>query len=191
VVSAAKLPSAAHHPVSKRDQVVRSSRRSKARDSARRSVTGFCTESARARITARSLRVEDEPAPASALSRSSRTTLSSRASLRPFKSNSIMAAETLKRPYSLERDAKRAPGLSRVSPLQARFHRRGRSHQWIESRSTSITSPTQSSSRESGRSPEGAGEPLRKGLEAGQRPRRRHTHARDLEKPFDRQRVTR
>ena len=39
-----------------------SSRRSKARDSARRSVTGFCAERARVRITARSLRVEDEPA---------------------------------------------------------------------------------------------------------------------------------
>jgi len=43
------------------DQVGGSSRRSKARDSARRSVTGFCSESARVRITARSLRVEDEP----------------------------------------------------------------------------------------------------------------------------------
>ena len=54
------------HPPS--DQVGNSSRRSKARDSARRSVTGLCSESARVRITARSLRVEDEPrGPAPAL----------------------------------------------------------------------------------------------------------------------------
>jgi hypothetical protein len=62
------------------DQVVRSSRRSKARDSARRSVTCFCSERARVRITARSLRFEEEPASASALPRRSRTTDSSRAS---------------------------------------------------------------------------------------------------------------
>jgi hypothetical protein len=89
------------HPPS--DQVGNSSRRSKARDSARRSVTGLCSESARVRITARSLRVEDEPARASARSRSSRTTVSSRASFRPFRSNSIMAAGTPTRLYSSER----------------------------------------------------------------------------------------
>jgi hypothetical protein len=88
------------HPPS--DQVGNSSRRSKARDSARRSVTGLCSESARVRITARSLRVEDEPARASARSRSSRT-ISSRASFRPFRSNSIMAAGTPTRLYSSER----------------------------------------------------------------------------------------
>ena len=80
------------HPRS--DQVGESSRRSKARDSARRSVTGFCSESARVRITARSLRVEDEPARASARCRSSRTTVCSRASFRPFRSNSIITAGT-------------------------------------------------------------------------------------------------
>ena len=89
------------HPPS--DQVGDSSRRSNARDSARRSVTGLCSESARVRITARSLRVEDDPAPASALSRSSRTTVSSRASFRPFRSNSIMVAGTPTRLYSFER----------------------------------------------------------------------------------------
>ena len=89
------------HPPS--DQVGNSSRRSKARDSARRSVTGLCSESARVRITARSLRVEDEPARASARSRSSRTTVSSRASFRPFRSKSIMAARTPTRLYSSER----------------------------------------------------------------------------------------
>jgi hypothetical protein len=85
------------------DQVGDASRRSKARDSARRSVTSFCSESARVRITARSLRVEDEPARASARSRSSRTTVSSRASFRPFRSKSIMAAGTPTRLYSSER----------------------------------------------------------------------------------------
>ena len=88
------------------DQVGGSSRRSKARDSARRSVTGFCSESARVRSTARSLRVEDEPAPASALPRSSPTTVSSRASFRPFRSKSIMAARTPTRLYSSERRLK-------------------------------------------------------------------------------------
>ena len=85
------------------DQIGDSSRRSKARDSARRSVTGLCSESARVRITARSLRVEDEPARASARSRSSRTTVSSRASFRPFRSNSIITPGTPTRLYSSER----------------------------------------------------------------------------------------
>jgi hypothetical protein len=76
-----------------------SSKRSKARDSARRSVTGFCSASARVRSTARSLSVEDEPAPACALSRSSRTTASSRASFRPFRSNSIIVARNPGEPY--------------------------------------------------------------------------------------------
>ena len=71
-------------------QVEELSRRSNARDSARRSVTSFCSASARARITARSLSVDEEPARASARSRSSRTTLSSSASFRPFRSNSMI-----------------------------------------------------------------------------------------------------
>ena len=111
VRAASSLPrrSADDDGTRKRDQVDPSSRRSKARDSARRSVTGFCSESARSRITPRSLRVEDEPAPASALPRSSRTTVSSSASFRPFRSNSIMAAETPTRLYSSEAGATSRP----------------------------------------------------------------------------------
>jgi hypothetical protein len=77
------------------DRVDDVSSRSKARDSARRSVTAFCSASARVRITARSLRVDDEPAPARARSRSSRTSASSNASIRPFRSNSIWPPNTL------------------------------------------------------------------------------------------------
>jgi hypothetical protein len=66
------------------------SRRSSARASARRSVMGFRSESARSRMTARSLSVEDVPAPASAFARRVRMTLSSNATFRPLRSNSII-----------------------------------------------------------------------------------------------------
>jgi hypothetical protein len=75
------------------DQVGRPSRRSKARDSARRSVTCFCSERARVRITGRSLRVEDEPAPASALLAGPVQRIRRGRAFRPFRSNSIIAAE--------------------------------------------------------------------------------------------------
>src|SRR5438552_11574929 len=51
---------------------------------------GLRSERARSRMTARSLSVEDVPAPASAFARRVRTTLSSNATFRPLRSNSII-----------------------------------------------------------------------------------------------------